>query len=298
LGDFPGWVGTGPELVAKLEEQATSAGAEFVYEEAVSVDLQSNPKRVDSDLGTTYATRALIAATGAHAIHLTLPSDARLRGRGVSECAACDGPLFRGKAVVVVGGGDVAVREALFLSEVASSVKLIHRRDQLRASEAMRRRLEASSVEPIWNSAVVEFLGDEVLEGIKIANVNTKAETVIECSGAFVAIGHAPSTKIFEGQLEIDKDGTIATRGCSPRTTVLGVFACGECADRVYRQAITSAATGCQAALLAERFLRGIPEEDIKPEKPGELPHREEDLKPKGNQEKGKEPKSRCCLLF
>jgi thioredoxin reductase (NADPH) len=282
LEDFPGWSGTGADLAAKLEEQATSAGAEFVSEVSVSVDLRSNPKRVESNVGTSYTARALIIATGSHPVPLALPSDARLRGRGVSSCAMRDGPLFQGKAVVVIGGGDVAVSEAILLSRAASSVKLIHRRDHLRASAAMRQSFEASSVEPIWNSIVVEFLGDAALEGVKIADVNTKAETVIQCSGAFVAIGHAPSTKIFVGQLEMEKDGTITTLDNSPRTSVQGVFACGECADRVDRQAITAAAMGCQAALLTEKFLHGMLENDVEPERPA--------------QEKGQS--SKCCLLF
>jgi thioredoxin reductase (NADPH) len=254
LENFPGWVGTGPDLVAKIEEQAASFGAVYKFEVATEIDLISNPKRLTTDMGTSYTAKAVIIATGASAIWLGLESETRLKMRGVSACATCDGPLYRGKDVIVVGGGDAAVEEALFLSTIANSVYLIHRRDELRASVPMKKKFAASTVKPIWDSVVTECLGDSVLTGLKVQNVKTKQETVLNCHGLFVAIGHAPATSLFKGQIETDQQGYIVTRG-SPATSVEGVWACGDCADKVYRQAVTSAGTGCQAALLCEKYL-------------------------------------------
>jgi thioredoxin reductase (NADPH) len=254
IENFPGWTGTGPDLVAKIEEQAASFGATYKFEVVSQIDLVSNPKRFTTDMGNSYVTKAVIIATGATAIYLGLESETRLKMRGVSGCATCDGPLYRGKDVVVVGGGDAAVEEALYLSHLASSVKLIHRRDQLRASLPMRNKFSASSIQPIWDSVVIECLGDDFLTGIRVQNVKTKEESLIECSGLFVAIGHAPATALFKGQIDLDPQGYIVTKG-SPATSVEGVFACGDCADKVFRQAVTSAGTGCQAALLCERYL-------------------------------------------
>ncbi|OHT11994.1 thioredoxin-disulfide reductase family protein [Tritrichomonas foetus] len=254
LENFPGWTGTGPDLVMKIEEQATNAGAEYRFEIVTECNLQSNPKTLKTDCDTSYEARAVIIATGANAVYLGLPNEERLKNNGVSGCATCDGPLYKGKDVIVVGGGDAAAEEALFLSHIAKSCKLIHRRDQLRATLPMRKKVEASTIECIWDSVVVDVLGDKKVSGVKVKNVKTNVEQEIKCDGLFVAIGHAPATQAFKGQIEMDPQGYIITKG-NPQTSVEGVFACGDCADKVYRQAITSAGTGCQSALLAERYL-------------------------------------------
>lgn len=187
-------------------------------------------------------------------MYLGIPSEQRLKGKGVSACATCDGPLYRNKDVIVVGGGDAAAEEALYLSKICKSVKLVHRRDQLRASLPMKKKVETSSIEMIWNSVIDEVLGENTVEGVAIKNVQTGEITKVPCDGLFVAIGHKPATDVFREYLECDKQGYFVTNG-SPATKVPGVFVCGDCADHVYRQAITSAGTGCQAALLAERYL-------------------------------------------
>ncbi|KAH0789545.1 thioredoxin-disulfide reductase [Histomonas meleagridis] len=257
IENFPGWTGTGPDLVMKIEEQATAAGAEYRFEHITECDLLTTPKKISTDCDTHYLANVVIIATGASAMYLGLPNEERLKMHGVSGCATCDGPLYRGKDVVVVGGGDAAVEEALFLSHIAKSVKLIHRRDQLRASLPMKKKIEASTVQIVWDTIITDVLGQDHVTGLKVKNVKTNEEKEIECEALFVAIGHTPATKPFRGQLECDQQGYIITHG-TPATNIPGVFAAGDCADRVYRQAITSAGTGCQAALLAERYLQEI----------------------------------------
>ena len=254
LENFPGWKGTGPELVQKIEEQATAAGASYEYEIVTFADIKASPKKLATDMGNAYLARAVIIATGANAMYLGLESEERLKNKGVSGCATCDGPLYKGKDVCVVGGGDAAAEEALFLSHICKSVKLIHRRDELRASLPMKKKVAASTIECVWDTVVVECLGKDNLTGLKVKNVKTNKETELKCDGLFVAIGHKPATEVFKGQLDMDPQGYIKTKG-DPSTSAEGVFACGDCADRVFRQAITSAGTGCQAALLAERWL-------------------------------------------
>lgn len=254
LENFPGWKGTGPELVQKIEEQATAAGADYRYEVVTEVDFSTNPKRISTDCDTRYLAKAVIIATGAKAMYLGIPSEERLKGKGVSACATCDGPLYKGKNVVVVGGGDAAAEEALILSKICKSVHMVHRRDQLRASLPMKKKVEASPIKMVWNSAVDEVLGEKSVTGVRVKNVKTGAKTVIPCDGLFVCIGHRPATEMFKKYLETDPQGYFVTNG-TPATKVPGVFVCGDCADRVYRQAITSAGTGCMSALLAERYL-------------------------------------------
>jgi thioredoxin reductase (NADPH) len=254
LENFPGWKGTGPELVQKIEEQATAAGATYKYEIVTEVDFSTNPKRITTDAGSRYLAKAVIIATGANAIFLGIPSEEKFKGNGVSSCATCDGPLYRGKKVVVVGGGDAAAEVALFLVKICTSVHMVHRRDELRASLPMKKKIESSTIKMVWDSAIDEVLGDKFVTGVRVKNIKTGETSEIECDGLFVSIGHRPATEIFKKYLDTDAQGYFVTNG-TPATKVPGVFVCGDCADRTYRQAITSAGTGCQAALLAERYL-------------------------------------------
>jgi len=254
LENFPGFHGTGPELVQKIEEQATNAGAEYRYDVVTKANFSVNPKRIETDTGKHYLARSVIIATGANAQYLGLPNEKRLMSRGVSGCATCDGPLYRGKDVVVVGGGDAAAEEALYLHKICKSVKLVHRRDQLRASLPMRKKVADSGIEMLWNSIIEDVIGEDTVTGVMVKNVQTGEKKLIPCDGLFVAIGHKPATEPFREFLDCDPQGYFVTNG-TPATKVPGVFVAGDCADRVYRQAITSAGTGCQAALLVERYL-------------------------------------------
>jgi thioredoxin reductase (NADPH) len=244
---------TGPEMMNGFREQAERFGAIMVSSNATRVDLSQRPFGVWVD-DEEYRAETVVIATGADAKWLGLESETRLRGRGVSSCATCDGFFFRDKEMVVVGGGDTAMEEALFLSRIGSHVKIVHRRDEFRASNIMAERALANDrISVRWNAVVEEVLGEDKVEGVRVRDVTTGAEETIPAEAVFVAIGHRPNTELFAGQLELDADGYLVTDGT--RTSVEGVFACGDVQDRVYRQAVTAAASGCMAAIDAERWL-------------------------------------------
>lgn len=246
----------GPELMQRMREQAERFGAEFIDEDASAVDFSGKPLRVETE-GERYSGRAIILATGASARWLGLPSEARLMGRGVSACAVCDGFFFRGKDVAVVGGGDTAMEEALFLTKFANKVEVIHRRHELRASKIMQdRALQNPKISFRWDSAVTEVLGTDSVEGVTVKNLKTGGESQLSLQGLFVAIGYTPNTEIFRGQIELNEKGYI-TRHEHSRTNVAGVFVAGDVEDFRYRQAVTAAGDGCRAALDAEAYLEG-----------------------------------------
>ena len=247
----------GPALMDVMRKQAERFGAVFESVNIERVDLGMDPKVLHGD-GKSYLCRTLIVATGAEARWLDLDSERRLRGHGVSACATCDGFFFRDKVIAVVGGGDTAMEEATFLTRFASRVYVVHRRNKLRASKAMQERaFKNPKIGFVWDSVVAEVLGtvEGGVQGVRLRNLKTQEETTLECRGLFIAIGHTPNTKIFEGQIEMDEAGYVKTRPFSTRTSVPGVFAAGDVQDKVYRQAVTAAGTGCMAALDAERYL-------------------------------------------
>lgn len=256
--NFPGFPDgiLGPELMARFEEQARRFGAELRWGTATWVDLESTPKRVVVDDATPITADAVIISTGASARYLGLENEKRLLGRGVSACATCDGAFFRGQDVAIVGGGDTAMEEALFLTRFATTVYLVHRRDELRASQIMQDRvLNSDRIKVVWNSVIEDVLGEQGVTGVRIRNVKTGETTDLPVFGLFVAIGHKPNTELFEGILDLDETGYIRTKADSTWTNVEGVFACGDAQDHVYRQAVTAAGTGCMAAIDAERWL-------------------------------------------
>ena len=259
--NFPGFVEgiMGPELMQAFREQAARFGADYVTAKASRVDLSSRPFGVwvgDPEAAEpTYAAEALIISTGAQSLMLNLPNEERLLGYGVSTCATCDGFFFREKKIAVVGGGDSAVEEALFLTRFADKVTIIHRRGELRASKVMQQRAFAHpKVDFLWNTSVIDVLGDTTVSGIRIRDNNSEMESELELSGLFVAIGHQPNTALFKGQLEMEDTGYLRTFD-GTRTNVDGVFACGDVQDHRYRQAITAAGSGCMAAIDVERWL-------------------------------------------
>jgi thioredoxin reductase (NADPH) len=254
--NYPGFPDAvlGPELMEKMEKQAARFEAELLHQEATRVDLSSRPFGIWSG-DEEWRARSLIISTGAKAKMLELPSERRLLGHGVSTCATCDGFFFRGQGVLVVGGGDSAVEEALFLTRFATKVTVVHRRDDLRASKIMQDRAFANDkIEFVWDSVVDGVLGDVQVAGARLRNVKTGEMSEVAAGGIFVAIGHNPNTQLFEGQLEL-ADGYIVVQEPTTRTSVQGVFAAGDVVDHIYRQAITAAGMGCQAAIDAERFL-------------------------------------------
>ncbi len=251
----------GPDLMARMEAHATAMGAEVVADIVTGLDLGARPFRARCDSGTVYLADAVILATGAQARWLGLPSEERFKGYGVSACATCDGFFYRGREVAVIGGGNTAVEEALFLTNFASKVTLIHRRDSLRAEKIMQDRLfRHPKIEVLWNHTVEEILGEDDppgVTGLRLRHVATGEARALACSGVFVAIGHAPASELVAGQLEMHHGGYVRVAPGGTATSVPGVFAAGDLTDHVYRQAVTSAGMGCMAALDAERWLAG-----------------------------------------
>jgi thioredoxin reductase (NADPH) len=256
--NYPGYPKgiSGPEMMEEFKEQAERFGTEVIYDLGTRVDLSKRPFTIQGD-AETYTCDALIVATGASAKYLGLPSEQRLRNKGVTACATCDGAFYRGQDVAVIGGGDTAMEEALFLTRMCRSVHIIHRRDEFRASKVMQRRvLDNAKITVHWNRQVKEVLGDNGVEGLLLMDTTGGPDETLKVTGMFLAIGHQPNSNIFEGQLDMDEAGylKIAKPG-STYTNVEGVFACGDVADKVYRQAVSAAGTGCMAAIDAERWL-------------------------------------------
>ncbi len=248
----------GPELMMKFREQAERFGAEFLTADVDRVDFSASPFGVWVG-DTEYRARSVIISTGATARMLGLPSESRLLGHGVSTCATCDGFFFREKPIAVVGGGDTAIEEALFLTKFATSVTVVHRRDELRASKIMQDRARANDkINFAYNSVVDDVIGDGSVDALVLRDTVTGATRELEVQGVFVAIGHDPTTGLFRGQLDLDENGYIVTAADSTTTSVEGVFACGDVQDHVYRQAITAAGSGCMAAIEAERWLSSL----------------------------------------
>ncbi|GAB3133812.1 thioredoxin-disulfide reductase [Microbispora hainanensis] len=255
--NFPGFPDgiMGPDLMDNFRKQAERFGAELVADDVVEVDLTANPKVVKTHTDTYYA-KSVILAMGSGYRELGLENEKRLSGRGVSWCATCDGFFFRDQEIAVVGGGDTAMEEAIFLTRFGKSVTVIHRRDSLRASKIMQDRAFANEkIRFIWNSEVVDVLGEDRISGVRIRNVKTGEETELPVGGLFIAIGHEPRTDLVRGQIDLDEQGYIKVETPSTRTNIDGVFAAGDVVDHTYRQAITAAGTGCAAALDAERWL-------------------------------------------
>ncbi|HEY5685488.1 MAG TPA: thioredoxin-disulfide reductase [Acidimicrobiia bacterium] len=245
----------GPELMDRFRKQADHFGARLVTTDVTEVDFSQRPFTVNVG-ADQYRAKSVIIATGASAVWLGVPGEERLTGRGVSACATCDGFFFRDKELIVVGGGDSAMEEALFLTKFASKVTIVHRRDEFRASAIMAARaLDHPKIDVIWNARVVEILGEDEVTGAVLEDTTNGEQRPVRTDGVFVAIGHRPNTEIFGGQIDLDKTGYVIHSGPTTATSIEGVFAAGDVADKVYRQAITAAGSGCQAALDAQHFL-------------------------------------------
>ena len=259
--NYPGYgdVIQGPWLMEQMQEQAKNVGTNIINDIIKSVDFKCKPFKAISESGTEYTADSVIISTGAQARWLGLDSEKKFQGYGVSACATCDGFFFKEKKVAVIGGGNSAVEEALYLTNFASKVYLVHRRDELRAEKILQDRLfKNEKVECVWDSELKEIVGDEDplnVKSINIKNTKTKETSSIELDGVFVAIGHDPATQIFRDQVEMDEDGYIITKPDSTRTNVEGVYAAGDVKDKIYRQAVTAAGMGCMAALEAEKYL-------------------------------------------
>ncbi len=259
--NFPGFaeVIQGPWLMEQMKEQAQAVGTEMIEDHIASVNLKSKPFEAVGDGGQKYTADTIIISTGAQARWLNIDSEQKFRGFGVSACATCDGFFFKEKTVAVVGGGNAAVEEAMFLTKFASKVQLIHRRNELRAEKLLQKKLmENKKIEIIWDSVVEEVIGDEEpknVKGLKIKNVKTNEIKEIKIDGLFIAIGHDPATQLFKDQLKMDKEGYLITKPDSTETNIPGVFAAGDVKDKIFRQAVTAAGMGCMSALEAEKFL-------------------------------------------
>ena len=259
--NYPGFrdVIQGPWLMEEMQAQAEHVGATMIWDMIVDVDLSERPFRLKGDGGTLYVCDTLVIATGAQAKWLGVEGEQELGGKGVSACATCDGFFYRGKKVAVIGGGNTAVEEALYLTNHSQDVTLIHRRDSLRAEKILQERLFANpNIKVLWNKGIERFVGGEAHQGlvaIDLKDTVTGEASSLAVDGGFVAIGHHPATELFRGHLELDEDGYLIAEKGGTRTSVPGVFACGDVSDKIYRQAVTAAGTGCMAALDAERFL-------------------------------------------
>ncbi|WP_019014180.1 thioredoxin-disulfide reductase [Elioraea tepidiphila] len=263
--NYPGFADViqGPWLMEQMRKQAEHVGTRVIEDIVTAIDLSRRPFRATGDSGATYLADAVVIATGAQARWLGLPSEKRFQGFGVSACATCDGFFFRGKRVAVIGGGNSAVEEALYLTHHAAQVTLVHRRDSLRAEKILQQRLFANpKVSVVWDHVVDEILGTDDppgVTGLRLRHARTGATRVLDLDGVFIAIGHTPTTALFKGQVEMDNEGYILTAPDSTRTSVPGVFAAGDVQDKVFRQAVTAAGTGCMAALEAEKYLAATP---------------------------------------
>jgi thioredoxin reductase (NADPH) len=259
--NYPGFaeVIQGPWLMEQMEKQAEHVGTKLVADQVLKLDLSRRPFRLECDSGDVYLADALVLATGAQARWLDLPSEQKFKGYGVSACATCDGFFYRGKEVVLIGGGNTAVEEALFLTNFAAKVTVVHRRDHFRAEKILQDRLfKNPKIQVIWDTTLLDVLGDDnpmKVKGVALKNVKTGAISEMRADGVFIAIGHSPATELVVGQLEMKPSGYIKVASHSTATSVAGVFAAGDVADDVYRQAVTAAGMGCMAALEAERFL-------------------------------------------
>ena len=263
--NYPGFAETvqGPWLMEQMQLQATNVGTKLLFDQIVSVDLSKRPFRLTGDNGTLYTGDSLIIATGAQAKWLNLPSEEQYKGAGVSACATCDGFFYRNKPVLVVGGGNTAVEEALYLANITENVTLIHRRDELRAEKILQQRLfDHPKINVIWDSELIEVLGGgtpAVVTGVRIKNTKTKEISELNTDGVFVAIGHSPAVELFKDKIKLKESGYLWTEPGSTVTSIPGVFAAGDVTDEIFRQAVTAAGMGCMAALEAEKFVTENP---------------------------------------